>query len=215
MRHLTIAVMLLAAAAAGCSSSGDSESSPFDAVFAQLAEVELGCQAPPDQGQRRFGDVLALSATCTTVVDDTDVDLTVILDEDETLQRVVDSLDQRTFVTGNGVVVVLDTGDTGLAELAAGLVGDAIGGQVVAYDDSGRFCEVMEEFVDLAEQAAALGPDSSQADFALLQQQVEELVVEAEEVAPAEIADLLDSPDDADLVTDYVQEQCGVELPQF
>nr|AXV09897.1 hypothetical protein DVS28_b0127 [Euzebya pacifica] len=208
--------MLAALALTGCATEPEPVEDPFQVVFDQLATVELGCRGLPDEGQRRFGDVLALSSSCTTVVDDTDVELTVVIDDFDTLQSAANSLTTSTFVITPGALVVVDANPARLAELVGGLIAGELDGQLVAHDDSDRFCELAEEMADLVDDAlrVAHDTDSTTADILALEYQVGQLATELEEEAPEAIADIYDSPLESDqaAIRDYIHDQCGVDV---
>lgn len=83
--------------------------------------------------------------------------------------------------------------------------------------DSAEFCDLMEEFVNLADEAIAGAEEGDVSSLEELTQRVEEIITEAEEAAPDEIADIIDSSDPADQeeITNYVRDECGVDLPDF
>lgn len=102
--------------------------------------------------------------------------------------------------------------------MAAGCSSDAgegsAGGGVAS---SERFCDIMQEFVDLADEALRTATTAGEDELTALMDRVTELVSEAEEAAPAEIADIIQSTElpDQDLVTQYVSDECGVDLPEL
>lgn len=104
-----------------------------------------------------------------------------------------------------------------LGLLAAACSGDGGGGGGAGDEESARFCELMEEFVELADEAIAGASSGDAEDLEDLTDRVEEVISEAEASAPPAIADIIDSaePEDQERITTYVTEECGVELPQF
>lgn len=208
--------MLAALALTGCVTEPEPVEDPFQVVFDQLATVQLGCHGPPDEGQRRFGDVLALSSSCTTVVDDTDVELTVVIDDFDTLQSAANSLATSTFVIAPGALVVVDANAARLGELVGGLIAGELDGELVAYDDSGRFCELAEEMAGLVDDVLRVTQDidATTADVLALEYRVEQVAAELAREAPDAIADIYDSPLAADhaAIRDYIHDQCGVDL---
>ncbi|WP_164711084.1 hypothetical protein [Euzebya pacifica] len=149
-------------------------------------------------------------------MDDTDVELTVVIDDFDTLQSAANSLTTSTFVITPGALVVVDANPARLAELVGGLIAGELDGQLVAHDDSDRFCELAEEMADLVDDAlrVAHDTDSTTADILALEYQVGQLATELEEEAPEAIADIYDSPLESDqaAIRDYIHDQCGVDV---
>ena len=101
--------------------------------------------------------------------------------------------------------------------IALAMFAVACGGSGTSGVGAARFCEIMEEFVTLANDAIAGAAEGETDDIETLTARVEELVTEAEAAAPEEISDIINSTDEADQdeITNYVSEECGVELPSF
>ena len=79
--------------------------------------------------------------------------------------------------------------------------------------DTGAFCDAMERFTQIAETALT----DPEVDFEALDAQIQEVITEAEEAAPEQIADIIDSTDpaDQDEIVAFVSSECGVQLPEF
>lgn len=80
--------------------------------------------------------------------------------------------------------------------------------------DTTAFCDLMQRFQEIAESALD-AEDPTAIDFEALTSEIETIITEAEEAAPEEIADIIDSADEADQqrITEFVSEECGIELP--
>ena len=102
-----------------------------------------------------------------------------------------------------------------LALLASACVGGGTG--VGGSPDPERFCELMEEYVVLIDEVVATAGDAAEEEFADLTASVEALATEAEQVAPEEIRDQIQSTEEEDVqdIAAYIEDECGVDLPEF